>query len=62
MTYPRKGLPKKFTVEMTRDQMLKLGLLRCTCGHPPNNHFDQGECPCAHCPCKSYDEQVSLPK
>jgi hypothetical protein len=54
--------PQEFTITMTRAQALALGLLRCSCGHPPNNHFDFNERACAHCPCKRYDEHVMLPR
>lgn len=50
------------SVVMTRGEALALGILRCSCGHPPNNHFDHGKSPCAHCDCQAYDEQVVLPK
>lgn len=49
-------------VEMTRAQALALGILRCECGHPPNNHFGHGTQPCAHCACKKYRERVVLPR
>lgn len=43
------------TATLTRGKALALGLLLCKgCGHPPNNHFDDG--PCAHCGCKDYRE------
>lgn len=32
----------------------ELGLVFCTCGHPPNNHFSWGQRSCAHCPCKKF--------
>lgn len=57
--------PPTVTVTMTHDQALALGLLRCECGHPPNNHFDFDKRPCAHCrnpKCEEYRERVSLPK
>lgn len=53
---------KKFKVEMTLDQALKLGIVFCACGHPPNNHFDHDHRPCAHCDCKHYVQQIRLPQ
>lgn len=45
---------KIIQLEMTTKRALELGLLFCTCGHPPNNHFNHGKCPCAHCDCKEF--------
>lgn len=45
------------TIELTRGKALALGFFLChRCGHPPNNHFDHGDKPCAHCNCTSYRE------
>lgn len=52
---------KKFVVELSRNQALKLDMLWCSCGHRPNNHFDHGDKPCAHCKCKKYEEEIYLP-
>lgn len=41
---------------MTREEALQQGLLICTCGHPPNNHFSFNKHSCAHCDCKQYTE------
>jgi len=49
---------KKIKIEFTRENALKLGLLICECGHPPNNHFSFKEQPCAHCMCKKYREKA----
>lgn len=50
--------PRLFTVTLSRQQALRMGLLYCKCGHPPNNHFDHGDMPCAHCKCTAYDERL----
>jgi len=52
--------PKKdevILIQTTRREALRYGLLVCTCGHPVNNHFDHGSCPCARCDCKVYTEK-----
>ena len=49
-------LTEVVTLTMRRDRALELGLLTCACGHPENNHFDHGRCPCAHCPCGEFVE------
>jgi hypothetical protein len=41
---------------MTRGQALAHDLLRCRCGHRPNNHFNWKLRPCAHCNCEAYHE------
>lgn len=54
---------KKITIELTQIQAEKLGIVRCKCGHPPNNHFDHGKRPCAFCrDCCQYDQKIVLPK
>lgn len=61
-------MTKKLNVQVTREQALRLGLVFCkNCPHPPNNHFCNGRGPgkpCAHCPCKKYEERVvdEMPK
>ena len=45
-------------IELTRQQLLALGLLRCQCGHPSNNHFTHGDSACAFCESKSLNESV----
>jgi len=47
---------------MTRAQAQALGILKCACGHPENNHFNYGVRPCAHCNCNEFREKQSLPK
>ncbi len=44
------------TITMTRANALALNLIACGCGHPPNNHFDHGDRPCARCQCRRYEE------
>lgn len=39
---------------MSKKRALELGLVFCTCGHPPNNHFDFDKKPCAHCKCRAF--------
>jgi len=53
---------RKNVVALTREEALKLGIVFCTCGHPPNNHFmDQKGKPCAHCEkCQGYTETFSM--
>jgi hypothetical protein len=43
---------------MTRARALQLGLLVCKCGHPENNHFDDGKGSCARdgCSCTKLRE------
>jgi hypothetical protein len=53
---------KTIKLEVTQFQAEKLGIVRCRCGHPPNNHFDWDEKPCAHCECKCYVQVIILPK
>lgn len=36
------------------EDALKYGLILCACGHPPNNHFEFRDRPCAFCDCKAY--------
>lgn len=48
-----------YTVTITHKAAVTMGLVRCSCGHPENNHFDFDACPCAHCACKQYDPKVS---
>lgn len=52
----------KLTIEMTQEQAEMLGIVKCTCGHPPNNHFIHGKRSCAHCDCKKYEQRIVLPK
>jgi hypothetical protein len=44
-------------LRLTRKRALQLGLLRCVCGYPENNHFEHGTRPCAHSDCKEYRER-----
>lgn len=53
---------KKISVEMTLAQALALGIVRCICGHRPNNHFDFRKKSCAHCDCKAYEQRIVLPR
>jgi hypothetical protein len=48
-------------IKLTQGQAEKLGIVFCKCGHPPNNHFDGGDNPCAHCRCHEYRQVISLP-
>jgi hypothetical protein len=61
----KKPREKKLTVKLTQKQAEMLGIVRCTCGHPINNHFDFSsngfKRPCAHCTCKAYTQIVCLP-
>ncbi len=50
------------TLVMTRAEALSCDLLRCACGHRPNNHFDHGNGPCAHCKCTAYRERPVVGK
>lgn len=59
MTRTRTGLqPATYTLVVTRDRALQLGLLTCAhCGYPENNHFDWSPYPCAHdTECPGYKE------
>lgn len=47
----------KFHLTLTQKMLQRLGLTFCKCSHRPNNHFDHGTNPCAHCDCKEYDQQ-----
>lgn len=47
-------------IRVTRAELLRLGLLNCSCGHPPNKHFEHGDRPCAACNCKELRENVSI--
>jgi len=41
---------------MSEKRALELGLIFCrNCPHPPNNHFDFGKKPCAHCKCIAFE-------
>jgi hypothetical protein len=49
-------MPKRETkLLLSIEDALKYGLILCSCGHPPNNHFDHGTKPCAFCDCASYE-------
>jgi hypothetical protein len=49
---------KYVTIKMTRDDALKLGLLCCSCGHAPDNHYDDEVGSCFFCyDCKKYNEE-----
>lgn len=50
---------QKRTVTLTTQKARELGLLRCQCGHPHNNHFPHGKQSCAHCSCKALDDPVA---
>ncbi len=47
----------KYVVKLTYEEALYLGIVYCKCGHPPNNHFDIKDRPCAHCSCKKMEIQ-----
>ena len=49
-------MARHMILRMSRETALQHGLIVCTCGHPPNNHFDHSKKPCAHCECKKYVE------
>lgn len=51
-----------YTIILTRQQLLELGLITCAnCGYPPNNHFDDGVGPCAHdSNCKQFSEKITV--
>lgn len=54
---------KTVTIKMSRDEALKLGLLLCECGWPPNSHFDFGAKKCAHnLLCNGYKEKARAGK
>lgn len=47
----------KITIQLTRAEAERYGLLRCECGWPRNNHFYVGKRLCAHNEdCKGYKE------
>lgn len=48
-------MAKTITIRYSRENALKLGLLICECGYPPNNHFGYTGA-CAHNDCKKYKE------
>ena len=49
-------MPKAKTVlVLSIKEAIEFGLILCSCGHPPNNHFEHGTRPCAHCSCKEYE-------
>lgn len=54
----------KLTIELTREEALKFGLLTCKhCGWPPNNHFSWGEKLCAHNKsCPGYEDKLVVGK
>jgi hypothetical protein len=52
---------KMIRLVLTQKQAERLGIVRCECGHPPNNHFDHDKRPCAHCKCKEYRQVIKLP-
>lgn len=58
----RKRLEGTVALTMTWDQARMLGIARCACGHPENNHFEWDRRPCAHCSCKGLDERIVLPR
>ncbi len=53
---------RKIVIELTQRQAEQLGVVRCQCGHPSNNHFDFETKPCAHCKCQGYRQVMCLPK
>lgn len=55
-------MTKKIVLRLTQAQAAALGIVFCTCGHPPNNHFDWDKKPCAHCKCKRYKQVIRLPR
>ena len=59
---PSLYLATEVTLTLTREQALALGVLRCECGHLPNNHFLDSTLACAHCACKCYSERVVVDK
>lgn len=42
-------MTKYITIKMTRKDAYEAGLLICKCGHPKNNHYDDGSCAFAFC-------------
>jgi hypothetical protein len=57
--------PSKIVVTLTQTQAEKLGIVRCVCGHRPNNHFSHTHfsltSACAFCQCVEYRQVVRLP-
>jgi hypothetical protein len=45
-------------VILSYEEALAAGLVHCECGHPPNNHFDFDDKPCAHCSCKCFKQKI----
>lgn len=54
-------MAKKIKIELTQKQAEMLGIVWCSCGHRPNNHFQWGKKSCAHCDCKKYTQEIHLP-
>jgi len=52
----------KYVVKLTLEDALKLGIVHCECGHPPNNHFEHWPRTCAHCHCKKLKPHFSRGK
>jgi hypothetical protein len=46
-------------VVLSMTDALELDLVWCKCGHRPNNHFEWGKRPCAHCNCKQFRMELS---
>lgn len=55
-------MKKSLTIKFTRKEVEALGLVKCKCGHPKNNHYDFDYKGCAHCECMGYDEKVRYGK
>lgn len=53
-------------IDITWEQARLLGIARCECGHPKNNHFEHpavhfGDKVCARCNCQKLREGIYLP-
>ena len=44
----------RYVVKLTMREAIEIGIVRCTCGHPINNHHEWKPRPCAHCACRRY--------
>ncbi len=50
----------KLHITITQKQAEGMGIVFCSCGHPPNNHFDHGKHSCAHCDCEKYTQTIQV--
>jgi hypothetical protein len=48
-------------LDLTWQQCEAMNIVRCECGHLPNNHFGHRE-GCAFCPCDKMKRVLVLPK